>query len=367
MIGLYHALARPLLFRLEPETAHYLAFAALQPLQAACQRLAARPPEATPLLAQRLFGLEFPNPVGLAAGFDKNAELPHVWAALGFGFAEFGTITARAQPGNPRPRVFRLPADHALINRLGFNNRGAEAIGRSLAASLARRRPAVPLGLNLGKSRVTPVEEATGDYLSSLQTLFSFADYLVINVSSPNTPGLRGLQAAEQLEPLLGALQTENNRLAAAQRTTPRPLLVKLAPDLDETELRAIVGVAQRCAVAGLLATNTTTQRPLKRTPPALAAEAGGLSGAPLRELSTRVIRSLYRFAEGRLPIIGVGGIFSAGDAYEKIRAGASLVQLYTGFVYQGPGLPRAVARGLSALLARDGFTHIGQAVGRDA
>lgn len=364
---LYHCILRPLLFRLSPEAAHRLAFLTLAPIQKLREHLDGVPPPSSAMLRQTVFGLDFPNPIGLGAGFDKNAERPHVWGSLGFGFAELGTITARAQPGNPRPRVFRLPLDHAIINRFGFNNDGAEAVARSLAARLARRRPAGPLGINIGKSRVTPADEAGADYAESFRAFFPFADYLVVNVSSPNTPGLRSLQAAEQLEPILALLQMENRRLALAHATAPRPLLVKLAPDLSEQELHAIVEVALRCEIAGLVATNTTLQRPIRRTPPALAEQAGGLSGGPLRELSTRVVRLLFRCSGGRLPIIGVGGIFTAGDAYEKIRAGATLVQLYTGFVYQGPTLPRRLASGLSVLLARDGFHHVGQAVGIDA
>lgn len=361
-----YSLVRPLLFHIDPERAHELALAALRPLQLALQRAGPTAPVADPILSQELWGLTFPNPVGLAAGFDKNGELPHVWASLGFGFAELGTITAQAQEGNPRPRMFRLPADRALINRLGFNNRGAAAVARELTCRLGHRRPPIPLGINLGKSGVTPLDAAAADYCASLRAVFALADYLTVNVSSPNTPGLRDLQSADQLARLLDALGAENEKLAREHGLRPRPFVVKIAPELSEGELRALAAVVRERGVAGLIATNTTIERPTLRTPAPLASEAGGLSGAPLRERSTAVIRLLYRLTEGTLPIIGVGGIFTAEDAYEKIRAGASLVQVYTGFVYGGPGLPRRLCRGLRQLLERDGLANIFHAVGRD-
>jgi dihydroorotate dehydrogenase len=363
---LYHWL-RPLLFAIPAETIHELTTGLLRVAEGALERRAPISPPPDPVLEQQLWGLTFPNPVGLAAGFDKNARLPHVWAALGFGFAELGTVTAEAQPGNPPPRLFRIPEHHALLNRLGFNNRGAAAIGHDLQARLRRRRPAIPLGINLGKSRVTPLERAADDYRASLAALFECADYVVVNVSSPNTPGLRDLQAEAQLAPLLDAVQADNRRLAAERGAAPRPLLVKVAPDLSDDGLRAVLSVTADCGGAGLIATNTTLDRSLLPPDHALAGEAGGLSGAPLRERATAVIRRLYRLSGGQLPIIGVGGIFSAADAYAKIRAGASLVQVYTGFVYEGPGLPRRLCAGLRELLARDGFARIGEAIGIDA
>ncbi len=366
MTASVYSLLRPFLFRIDPERAHGLAVAALRPVQLALQRAGATAPASDPVLSQELWGLTFPNPVGLAAGFDKNAELPHVWAALGFGFAELGTITAEAQQGNPRPRVFRLPADQALINRLGFNNRGAVAVARELTRRLGHHRPPIPLGVNLGKSRVTPPDAAAADYCASLRAVFALADYVAVNISSPNTPGLRDLQSADQLARLLDALGAENEILARAHGLRSRPFVVKIAPELSEGELRAVAAVARERGVAGLIATNTTIERPTLRTPAPLAGEAGGLSGAPLRERSTAVIRALYRITEGTFPIIGVGGIFTAEDAYEKIRAGASLLQVYTGFVYGGPGLPRRLCGGLRRLLERDGFANIAAAVGRD-
>jgi dihydroorotate dehydrogenase len=363
---LYRA-ARPLLFALPAETVHGWASTALAIVEALLERTPTPAPASDPALRQALWGLTFPNPIGLAAGFDKNGRLPHVWAALGFGFAELGTVTAQAQPGNPPPRLFRRPEQRALLNRVGFNNAGAAAVARDLGRRLARRRSPIPLGVNLGKSRATPLDGAVDDYRTSLAALFDCADYVVVNVSSPNTPGLRDLQAEAQLAPLLAALQAENQRLATERRTAPRPLLVKVAPDLSDDGLRAVVDVAARTGAAGLIATNTTIDH--SALPPAhpLAGEAGGLSGAPLRERATAVIRRAYRLSGGQLPIIGVGGIFSAADAYAKIRAGASLVQVYTGFVYEGPGLPRRIASGLMTLLQRDGFPAITAAVGVDA
>jgi len=363
---IYHAL-RPLLFALPAEAVHRWTSTALRPLQRLLERAGAAVPTTDPVLGQELWGLTFPNPIGLAAGFDKNGELPHVWAALGFGAVEIGTVTALAQPGNPAPRLFRLPDQRALINRLGFNNHGAPAVARALRRRLRHHRPPSPLGVNLGKSRAVALADAVDDYRASLACLFDCADYVVVNVSSPNTPGLRDLQAETQLGPLLDALQADNRRLAAERGGTPRPLLVKVAPDLADEDLRAIVDVARRQELAGIIATNTTVDRAMLPPGQALAGEAGGLSGAPLRQRSTEVIRRVYRLTGGQLPIVGVGGVFSPADAYEKIRAGASLLQVYTGFVYEGPDLPGRLCRGLKALLAHDGFASVREAVGSDA
>jgi dihydroorotate dehydrogenase len=362
----YHAF-RPLLFTLDPETAHDLTFAALRPVQWALQHFYPNTATEDALLTQHLWGLRFPNPIGLAAGLDKNAELPHVWAALGFGFAELGTVTARRQPGNPKPRLFRLLADRALINRLGFNNRGSTNVARELSGRLSGGRPPIPLGINIGKSRSTPAEKAVDDYIRSFRSLYPHADYVAVNVSSPNTPGLRDLQAAEQLAPLLSALQTENDRLASKLSIDRRPILVKVAPDLAQADLRDVAVVAKKHHVAGIIATNTTIQRPTLQADSELAAEAGGLSGAPLDELSTAAIRTLYRAAGRSLPIIGVGGVFDADGAYRKIRAGAALVQIYTSLVYKGPGIAAEICTGLRERLRRDGFANVGDAVGVDA
>lgn len=365
-LAVLYSLLRPLLFALPAETAHRLASGALAPWQAWLQRHPPPAPRRDPRLAQTLWGLDFPTPLGLAAGFDKNGALPHVWAALGFGFVELGTVTALAQPGNPTPRLFRLPEAQALINRLGFNNAGAAAVAAALGARLARHRPRVPLGLNLGKSKRTPLADAAADYVASLRALAPLADYVVVNVSSPNTPGLRDLQEEAQLAPLLAALRAEMDRLVAGGLTR-RPLLVKLSPDLSDDALVALAEGARAHGVAGLIATNTTVARGALPAGHPLAGEAGGLSGAPLRARATAVVRLLYRATGGTLPIIGVGGIASAADAYARIRAGASLLQAYTGFIYGGPGFATRVTAELSALLARDGLSHVGAAIGVDA
>jgi dihydroorotate dehydrogenase len=360
---LYRAL-QPLLFRLDPERAHNLALTCLVAVEWLLSRRTHPPqPWTHPALAQQLWNVRFANPIGLAAGFDKDARAPHVWPLLGFGFAELGTITALPQPGNPPPRLFRLPGDRAIINRFGFNNSGADAAARRLATLQRRAAPTIPIGINIGKSRATPLDDAARDYANSLRVLFPFAAYIVINVSSPNTPGLRDLQADAHLVSLLTALRRENEACAQAHGRAPRPLLIKLAPDLTDEALARIVEVA-RGAAAGFVATNTTTQRDGLSTP---LDESGGLSGAPLRDRATAVIRTLYRLAGSDLPIIGVGGIFNAEDAYAKIRAGASVVQLYTGMIFEGPLLARAIGRGLVELLRRDGLGHVRQAVGRDS
>ncbi|HSF29931.1 MAG TPA: quinone-dependent dihydroorotate dehydrogenase [Candidatus Tectomicrobia bacterium] len=362
-IGLYRLLLQPLFVRIDPERAHHLTLWLLQQLarmpsvQKLWQRW--RPLEHGALQSQ-VAGLHFPNPVGLAAGFDKNAVAVGAFPTLGFGFVEVGTVTPRPQVGNPRPRLFRLPADQALINRLGFNNDGAAAVARRLRTS----PHGIPVGINLGKNADTPLEQALDDYCAGLEALFDVGDYLVVNVSSPNTPGLRTLQGRAHLGTLLSGVQAANRALAHVRRVQPRPLFVKIAPDLKPDELDDVVAAVQACALDGIIATNTTLERGELRTP---TSEAGGLSGCPLRHRSTAVIRHVYRRAQGRMPIIGVGGIFSADDAYEKICAGASLVQLYTGLIYQGPGLPHRINVGLVRLLQRDGLTHLSQAVGRAA
>jgi len=363
---LYRSLVRPLLFRLPPETAHEFA------LHALCA--AFKPESVRRLAARRLsrdlfgklerFGLSFSNPVGLAAGFDKNGAAVQELSALGFGFLEVGTVTHLAQAGNPRPRLFRLPADRALINRQGFNNEGAAA----LAVRLQQGRPGCVLGINIGKSRAVEVADAVADYLASFEIVHSHADYITINVSSPNTPNLRQLQRADALTELLAALQTRNQELSLQTARPQRvPLLVKVAPDLEEPELELIVDVARRTGVDGIIATNTTTARTyLSHTPAAFVSTIGdgGLSGAPLRARSTEVIRTLYRLARGSLTIIGVGGIFNAADAWEKICAGASLVQLYTGFIYEGVTAARDINDGLAEMLHRENFHTLDEAVG---
>lgn len=340
-----YARLRPLLFRLEPELAHEWTLAALawvgrHPGALRLVELAFGEDDAG--LSRRVFGLDFPNPVGLAAGFDKNGVALPALAALGFGFVELGSVTALPQPGNPRPRLFRLPQDAAVINRMGFNNEGAEAVAARLAR-LAERgaRPRVPVGVNVGKSRAIPLDEAAADYLRSLERLWPHGDYFAINVSSPNTPGLRELQQRDRLERLLAALQG-----FAARQARPKPLLLKLSPDLSFAELDRIADLAEGAGVAGLIATNTTTERHALRS---AIDEPGGLSGAPLKARSLAVLRHLAQRLEGRLPIVSAGGIDSAQDVLERLRAGAALVQLYTGLLYRGPGLVKALKRGLRA------------------
>ena len=294
-----------------------------------------------PALAVEAFGLRFANPLGLAAGYDKNGLALRGLACLGFGHLELGTVTPAAQPGNPRPRLFRLPEDHGLINRLGFPNAGAAA----LQARLRRGRPpGVVLGVNIGKGAETPLERATEDYVALLERFFDLADYLAVNVSSPNTTGLRRLQARRHLEGLLAALREA--RAARVRRSDRRlPILVKLAPDLSEAELEEAVGAIVEGEMDGIIATNTTLNRDSLRS--SNSRETGGLSGRPLRDRSTQVIRQIHALTRGNLPIVGVGGIFEARDAAEKLQAGATLVQLYTGLIYRGPGIVREILRGL--------------------
>ncbi len=361
---LHHRLLRPLLFRLPPEAAHELtvdAYCAAMRFNS-LRRFIEHRFQSSPFGTLSRFGLPFANPIGLAAGFDKTGEASHALAALGFGFIEAGTATFHPQPGNPRPRLFRLPADDALVNRLGFNNPGATR----LAANLAAHPPSCVLGINIGKSRVVPNEEAVADYLASFEIVFDVADYIAINVSSPNTVGLRELQRGDYLSDLLGALQRRNRELAHKRQTMPRPLLVKVAPDLDQSELEAIAATALEKNLAGIIATNTTIARTDLSTPRMMveAIGAGGLSGRPLRVRSTEVVRELYRQTRGRLPIIGVGGVFNADDAWEKITHGASLVQLWTGLIYEGAGVVRRINEGLAARLAQEGFTTLDEAIG---
>lgn len=349
----YRSLVRPLLFRLPAETAHELA---LHSLSLVPPSLIAKRVD-NPALSIKRFGLTFPNPIGLAAGFDKNGIALQPLAALGFGFIEAGTVTYHPQPGNPRPRLFRLSEDQALINRAGFNNEGAAAF----AQRVSKNRPDCVLGVSIGKSKITPLEKATEDYLASFNLVHDVADYIAINVSSPNTPQLRELQQSQQLESLLSALQTRRNEL---QKHVP--LLVKLSPDLERRDLEMIVDVIARLKIDGIIATNTTISRDNLRTDATRVAACGegGLSGRPLKDTSTRMIAELYELTRGRIPLIGVGGIFSAEDAWEKIAAGASLVQLYTGFIYQGPRIAQQISEDLAKILAREGFPNLDAAVG---
>lgn len=327
-----------------------------------------------PELPVDLFGLRFPNPVGLAAGMDKSAEAVPAWAALGFGHAELGAATWHAQPGNPKPRIFRAPAAEAIINRMGFNNPGAQAIARELEHwQVSGRWPKHPVGVNLGKSKITPLESAPEDYANSFRALWPFADFFVVNVSSPNTPNLRQLQDKSALSDILAAMHEVNATMVrtASSVASPRtkPILVKVAPDLTFDALDEILSLVDERNVAGLVATNTTIARPASDHPQVRRTytETGGLSGKPVRERSTEVIRHLYKQSKGKVPLIGVGGIFNVEDAWEKITAGASLIQLYTGFIYEGPTLPKQIVRGLVQKLADHGVKELAEAVGIDA
>jgi dihydroorotate dehydrogenase len=337
--SMYRQLVRPLLFRLDPEWVHHASlnaltrtpFASLLAPFARCE---------FPELRRDLFGLAFPNPIGLAAGFDKNAEGVLRWPQLGFGFMELGTVTPRAQPGNPRPRIFRLPTEQGLINRLGFPNVGVEEVARRLEKIKASGHwPATPMGLNLGKNKDTALADAGRDYVACFRRTRELADYFVVNVSSPNTPGLRELQQGALLDSILGPMRAEDP-------SCTRPLLIKIAPDLEQAHLEAIVAAVEKYKLAGIVATNTT----INKTGLSVQ-EEGGASGRPLTTRSTEIIRALRKLTA--VPIIGVGGIFNATDAREKFEAGANLLQLYTGFVYEGPLVVRQICEGLMTSLPR--------------
>ena len=341
--SMYHLLIKPLLFLLNPERAHYfttnmlgnvLAIPGAKALFAALFQVKDKRLERT------VFGIKFPNPVGLAAGFDKEAKLYKNMAHLGFGFIEVGTITPKGQPGNPKPRLFRLTQDNALVNRMGFNNEGLEGAVERLKS----RNSNLIIGGNIGKNKVTPNENATEDYTICFEVLFPHVDYFVVNVSSPNTPNLRALQDKKPLTELLSTLQDLNNK-----KDSPKPILLKIAPDLTTEQLDDIVEIVANTKIAGLIATNTTLSRERLKSDPSLVQEMGGLSGAPVKDKSTEVIRYLRKKSNASFPIIGVGGIHSAEDAIEKLDAGCDLVQVYTGFVYEGPRLVKAINKGILA------------------
>ncbi len=354
MTGGLYALTRPFLHAIDAETAHGLAIRALD-----LGLVAGAPVPDDPRLHVCAFGLDFANPVGMAAGFDKNAEVPGALLRLGFGFVEVGTLTPEPQPGNPRPRIFRLPEDRAVINRLGFNNDG-HAAARARLLALKRRKGVI--GVNIGANKTSA--DRMADYERGVEAFHDIADYLVVNVSSPNTPGLRDLQAREAMAELIGRVVAMRDR-CAAQSGRKTPVLVKIAPDLDEAGLADIADCCLEGGVDGAVVSNTTVGRPALRS--AHANEAGGLSGAPLFALSTAVLARVRLLTEGRLPLIGVGGVSSPETAYEKIRAGATLVQVYTGFIYEGPGVVARIRRGLSERLERDGFGRLQDAVGSGA
>jgi dihydroorotate dehydrogenase len=343
-----YALLKPILFKFDPEKVHYFVTANLKrfnrfPGGPALSR--AIWDVADSRLEKEVFGLKFKNPVGLAAGFDKNAEMMGEMANLGFGFVEIGTVTPLPQPGNPKPRMFRLPEDGGLINRMGFNNLGVDVAAQRLADFRKNAKPGLKnliIGGNIGKNKVTPNEDAVSDYIKCFDKLFDVVDYFVVNVSSPNTPGLRALQEKEPLMQLLNTLQQRNLKNGIS-----RPILLKIAPDLTDEQLDDIVEIVQQTGIAGIIATNTTISRAGLASPGELKNEMGGLSGKPVSKRSTEVIRYLHKKSNGAFPIIGVGGIHSAEDAVEKLEAGASLIQLYTGFIYEGPGLIGRINRKL--------------------
>jgi dihydroorotate dehydrogenase len=366
-VSLYSALAKPLLFRLDPEHAHDVTMAALR-LPWVPALLSSYAPAGNPRLEQHAFGLTFSNPIGLAAGLDKQGAAVGAWSALGFGFAEIGTVTPRPQRGNPKPRLFRAPEYLALINRFGFNSEGAAQVARNLSRperSVQTERPSrtvCRVGINIGKNKDTPNEQAVDDYLAAVDLVHPFADYFVVNVSSPNTAGLRLLQAMESLRPLVAAV-VSRVRSASAHDI---PVLVKVSPDMSEEDLLASADAAIDGGARGIVATNTTISRKGLREDDPLAAETGGLSGLPLRPAAEDACRALFRHLRGRVPIIGVGGIFTADHAYQRIRSGASLIQIYTGLIFEGPAIVSRIATGLAERLERDGFESIRDAVGVD-
>ncbi|WP_044641257.1 quinone-dependent dihydroorotate dehydrogenase [Risungbinella massiliensis] len=352
------------IFRLDPEKAHHLTIQSLKWMQS--QKImrdlfTKQTKTLDERLRVQLFGIDFANPVGLAAGFDKHANVYSGLASLGFGFIEVGTITPRPQAGNPQPRLFRSPADDAVINRMGFNNDGVAAAKKSFHSL---PRPDVPIGINLGKNKDTPNEEASKDYLIGLRELYLEGDYFVINISSPNTQGLRDLQEESALKELLDSIVSQRESLVK-ETGRKRPLFVKLAPDLSDDQLGAAVETILAAGIDGIVATNTTLGRD-GLTDPNVAAEAGGLSGKPVRDKSTEIIRKIYQITRGRIPIIGVGGIFTGKDAWDKIRAGADLVQVYTGMIYRGPYIAKYVNEELTKLLDQHQISSIRELVGSD-
>jgi dihydroorotate dehydrogenase len=363
-LSLYKSLIRRILFKIDAEAAHRGTIRLLEIMQnAGLHRVAGAilNPYEDRRLETQLFGAAFRNPVGLAAGFDKDGRLVSILPFLGFGFIEIGTVTGQSQTGNPRPRLFRLAQDHALINRMGFNSQGATTVANRLSRL---GKPKIPVGINIGKTEAVDVGDAAADYLLSFEKLYPYGDYFVVNVSCPNTPGLQELQIGDHLEKLLSALneakqQLRHNGLAS------KPILVKISPDLSPSETDGVLGICKKAEVGGIIATNTTATR--KNLKCGIAEEWGGLSGKPLKTMSTEVVKHVYRKSGGCLPIIAAGGVFTAADAYEKIKAGASLVQVYTGMVYEGPAIVRSICRGLASLLEKDGYSSISQAVGDSA
>ena len=362
----YKTLIRPLLFLKDAEKTHEQTLSLLSRVHLLQGALGSFCRVDDKRLNVQLGPLTFSNPVGLAAGFDKNAVAINSLPGFGFGFIEIGAVTAHAQPGNPKPRLFRLPKDRALINRLGFNNEGAVAISERLDRwQRDDGLPSIPMGINIGRSKVVENKDATADYLFTFERLYPFGDYFTVNVSSPNTPNLRDLQEKGYLQELLEAIQQKNSDIATRIKAQPKPILVKIAPDMELSRLDEIIEVLQTQGINAIIATNATAflrERLLTRTK-----EPGGLSGKPLSARATEFIRHIYQATKGNLPIIGSGGVFTPEDAYEKITAGATAVQVYTGFVYEGPALVRNINRGLLKLIQRDGLKDIAAAVGINA
>ena len=359
-MGLYTWAIRPTLFALDPERAHDVTMAVLRQPVVLRALNAVAGGAGSNRLRQQVLGITFENPIGLAAGLDKQGAAAAAWAGLGFGFVEIGTVTPRPQPGNPRPRLFRLPQDRALVNRFGFNSVGARGVAENLASGVPS---SVPVGVNIGKNKDTPNESAAEDYRHVVDALYSFASYFVINVSSPNTSGLRDLQEARALR---GLVEHVVSRVHDVQGGRTIPVLVKVSPDAAAADLLHSVDAALEGGAAGVIATNTTVSRRGLHTAAPLAAESGGLSGGPLRIAANDTCKRLFTHVGGRVPIIGVGGVFTPEDAYERVRAGASLVQLYTALIYEGPGVVARIVRGLSERLAADGFSNVREAVGAD-
>lgn len=362
----YKSLVRPLLFRKDPERSHEQILTLLSHLEFLYGSLNDFYNVEDDRLRVRIGPLTFSNPVGLAAGFDKNAVAPKTISAFGFGFMEIGAVTAQAQPGNPKPRLYRLPEDHALINRLGFNNEGAEAIALKLERLRARgAMPEIPLGINVGRTKIVETKDAVADFLAAFEKLFPHGDFFTLNVSSPNTPNLRDLQEKTLLRELLTAVQEKNRALATRANIGPKPVFVKIAPDMEFSQVDEIIEVVEAVRLTGIVATNATAfMREGLKSP--VGREPGGLSGRPITKIVTSFVSHIFQLTHGRLPIIGVGGIFNGEDAYDKIKAGASAVQIYTGWVYEGPGAVKRINRGMLKLLERDGLKHLSEAVGME-
>jgi dihydroorotate dehydrogenase len=361
----YKSLIRPLLFRKDPEESHEMILRLLARLEFLYGTFEDFYKVDDPRLAVKIGPLSFPNPVGLAGGFDKNVTAPKLISSFGFGFMEVGAITAQAQPGNPKPRLYRLPEDDALINRLGFNNEGAAALAVKLDRLRARGgRPKIPLGMNIGRTKTVETKDAVADFLSCFSQLFPHGDFFTLNVSSPNTPNLRDLQEKSLLRELLAAVQEKNRALAGRAQIDAKPVFVKIAPDMGFAQVDEIIDVVEQVKLTGIVATNATAfMREGLKSPN--GPEPGGLSGRPITAMVTKFIAHIFRNTRGRLPIIGVGGIFNAQEAYDKILAGANAVQIYTGWVFEGPGAVKQINKGLLRLLERDGLKNISAACGR--